>query len=403
MVESPYPMIDPEEAHRRVVESVHRLSPTQVPIDDALGRVLAADVAARENMPPFPSSTMDGYAVVAADRSPERQVLGEQDAGHLTGLRVCLGTAVRVMTGAAMPDGADAVIPVELAIERGERVRFSRLLPAGANIRPVGRDLRAGERALTAGRPLGAAAIGLLAMMGCGEVQVYPRPRVAIMTTGDELVPLGQPLAPGQIRDSNSHALAASVRQMGATPMVLGIVQDDEEELRRAIFDGLSRADALLTSGGVSMGRRDLIKPILEELGQVHFGRVAQKPGKPTTFATVGGKPVFGLPGFPVSSLISAELYVRPALLRMAGFTALRRPEITVTLLQGVRPGDPSRTEFQRAQVIWREGRALARNTGDQASSRLGSLVGANALLRIPQGAGDLKEGDQVQAMLIEG
>jgi len=400
MVESVYPMISPDEAYERVVRNVRRLLPMRLPIDDALGHVLAADVIATENMPRFRSSTMDGYAVVAADHSKERKVLGEQDAGHLVGLQVGVGTAVQVMTGSAVPEGADAVIPVEYAVEHGQWVGFSRLLPAGANIRPVGQDLRAGERVLAAGLVLGAAEIGLLATMGCTQVKVYPRPRVAILATGDELVPPGQPLDPGQIRDSNSHALAASVRQFGAEPISLGIVRDDEGELREAILQGLRRADMLLTSGGVSMGRRDLIKPILEGLGEVHFGRVAQKPGKPTTFATVKGKPVFGLPGFPVSSLISTELYVRPALLKMAGFSVWRRREINVLLEHDIHPGDPGRTEFQRALVTWRGERALARNTGDQASSRLRSLVGANALLRLPQGVAIFQKGDQVQAIL---
>jgi molybdenum cofactor synthesis domain-containing protein len=219
------------------------------------------------------------------------------------------------------------------------------------------------------------------------------------MATGDELAPLGSVPGPGQIRDSNSHALAAFARQVGGEPLALGIVRDDEEALRRAILEGLARADMLLSSGGVSMGRRDLIKPILESLGTIHFGRLAQKPGKPTTFAIVQGKPVFGLPGFPVSSLVSAELYVRPALRKMAGFTTLRRPEITVRLAHDIRH-EPDRTEFQRAVVTWENGQALARNTGDQVSGRLLSLVGVNALLRLPQGVADLHAGDEVSALL---
>jgi len=401
MVESPYPMISVDEAYERVVNNVRRLAPVQLTIEDAVGHVLAEEVIAPGDMPRFPSATVDGYAVIAADRSEEREVLGEQDAGHLTGVSIQRGTAVRVMTGAAIPEGADAVIPVEYATEHGGRVRFSLVATQGANIRPIGRDLRAGELVLSAGRVLGAGEVGLLALMGRSEVRVYPHPRVAIMATGDELVPLGQPLGPGQIHDSNSYAVAASIRQMGAQPIMLGIVPDDEKMLRSAMLDGLRRADMLLTSGGVSMGRRDLIKPILETLGKVHFGRVAQKPGKPTTFATVRGKPAFGLPGFPVSSLVAAELHVRPALLKMAGFTNLRRREIAVELMHDVRHSDPSRTEFQRAVVTWQEGQAFARNTGDQASSRLRSLVGANALLRLPRGVAHLRKGDRVEAILL--
>jgi len=400
MSESPYPMISPDEAFRLVTTSVQTLAPVRVPLDEALGHVLATEVRAGENVPPFRSSAMDGYAVIAADTTEEREVLGEQDAGHVSAFQVRPGTAVRIMTGAALPEGADAVIPVEYAREAHGRVRFIKTFPAGANVRPVGQDLALGDLLLSPGLVLGAAEIGLLATVGQTEVTVYPRPRVAIMATGDELVPMEQTPGPGQIRDSNSHALAAFVRQVGGVPIMLGIVRDDEEALRQAILEGLERADMIVSSGGVSMGRRDLIKPILERMGIIHFGRLAQKPGKPTTFATLRGKPFFGLPGFPVSSLVSAELYVRPALRVMAGFTTLRRPEITVRLLHDIRH-EPDRTEFQRAVVTWKDGQALARNTGDQVSGRLLSLVGANALLRLPQGIGDLRAGDEVSALLI--
>jgi len=331
----------------------------------------------------------------------ERKFLGEQDAGHVEGHRVRPGTAIRIMTGAAVPEGSDAVIPVELATEADGWVRFSRLLPRGANIRPVGQDLAKGDVVLEPGTVLGAAEIGLLATMGYAQVAVYPRPRVAVMATGDELAPLDRIPGPGQIRDSNSHALAALMRLWGAIPVVLGIVPDEEDALRAAILDGLARADMLLTSGGVSMGRRDLMKPLLEELGRVCFGRVAQKPGKPTTLAVVKGKPVFGLPGFPVSSLVSAELYVRPALRIMSGLSATGRREIAVRLQHDIYH-DPDREEFQRAIVSWRDGEAWARNTGDQVSGRLRSLVGANAFIRLAQGVSEYHQGEQVRAILLD-
>ena len=402
MVESSYPMLTPEEALGRVLASVQPLAPVRLPMDQALGHVLAAEVRAAEDMPPFPSSAMDGYAVIAADPAPERVVLGEQDAGYVQAPAVGPGTAVRIMTGAALPPGADAVIPVEYALEEDGRVRFTRAFPPRAHVRPVGQDLAAGDLVLAPGMALGAAEIGLLATMGYTEVAVHPRPRVAIMATGDELVSADRTPGPGQIRDSNSHALAAAVRQFGGVPIPLGIVRDAEEALRAAFGDALSRADALLTSGGVSMGRRDLIKPILEELGQVVFGRIAQKPGKPTTFALIRGVPAFGLPGFPVSSLVSAELYVRPALRVMAGFSAWRRPEVAVRLVHDIRH-DPDRLEFQRAVVRWEGGQAWASNTGDQVSGRLRSLVGANALLMLPAGVSEFRRGDEVRALLIAG
>jgi len=400
MVESRYPMLSPEQALQQVMDVVQPLPPVQLPTDEAVGHVLAMQVRAPENMPPFPSSSMDGYAVMAADTSLEREVLGEQDAGYVGIEHVRPGTAIRIMTGAAVPDGADTVIPVELATESAGRVRFTKLLPKGSNVRPVGQDLAQGDVVLEPGTTLGSAEIGLLAMMGFVEVMVWPRPRVAIMSTGDELVPLGQAPGPGQIRDSNSHALAALMRQWGAVPIVLGIVRDDETGLREAIVEALSRADMLLTSGGVSMGRRDLMKPLLEELGQIYFGRVSQKPGKPTTFAMVQGKPVFGLPGFPVSSLVSAELYVRPALRIMAGHGATRRQQVMVRLQHDIRH-DPDRDEFQRAVITWEDGQAWARNTGDQVSGRLRSLVGANALIRLAQGVSQYHRGDPVPALLL--
>ncbi|MHB1294385.1 MAG: molybdopterin molybdotransferase MoeA [Anaerolineae bacterium] len=400
MVESAFAMISPQEAYEIVVSSLKPLPAVDLPIDEALGLALAAEIRATENMPPFPSSAMDGYAVVASDESQERLILGEQDAGQAQDFHVRPGAAVRIMTGAPLPEGADSVIPVEFSIECDGYVRFSRTLRAGANVRPVGQDIAAGQVVLAAGQTLGAAEIGLLAAVGTAHVHVHPHPRVAVMATGDELVGLGKTPGPGQIRDSNSHALAALVRQMGAEPVVLGAILDREESLERALLEGLRRADIVLTSGGVSMGRRDLIKPLLERLGEIKFGRVAQKPGKPTTFALVHGKAVFGLPGFPVSSLVSAELYVRPAVRRLGGHALLRRPEITVRLGHAIRH-DPDRTEYQRVVVTWENGEAVAHNTGDQVSGRLLSLVGANALAILPQGVSDLAEGERVPALLI--
>jgi molybdopterin molybdotransferase len=398
---SPYPMLSPDEALGLVLAQVQPLAAQLVPLAEAVGLVLAEDVDASLDVPPFPTATMDGYAVRAAEGAAARVVLGEQDAGHIAAPEVAAGTAVRIMTGAALPAGADAVIPVEEATEEQGRVCFSVTVAAGANVRQVGRDLRQGERVLSAGGLLSAPEIGLLATLGHAEVRVIPRPRVAIMATGDELVPLGAPLGAGQIRDANSHALAAWVRQMGAQPVSLGIIRDEEVLLRGAIAEGLRRADILLTTGGVSMGRRDLVKPLLAALGTVHFGRVRQKPGKPTTFATLQGQPVFGLPGFPVSSLVSAELYVRPALRRLAGWRAVQRPQVLVRLEHALRH-DAERLEFQRAVVTWRDGVAWARNTGDQVSSRLGSLVGANALLRLDPALGDLAAGATVLALLTD-
>jgi len=398
---SPYPMLTVEEAWRRVAAALAPLPAQRLSIGEAVGLVLAEDVIAGVNMPPFPASAMDGYAVIASDAAAARRVVGEQSAGTERFLRVEPGTATRIMTGAPLPQGADAVVPVENTREEDGLVVIDGPVRPGAYVRPVGQDLKEGEPLLTRGSVLGAAEIGLLATVGHVRVAVHPRPVAAVMATGDELVPPDQTPGPGRIRDSNSDALMAAVALAGATPLHLGRVGDDRGALRRALLEGATRAHLVLTSGGVSMGTRDLIKPLLEELGTVHFGRLAGKPGKPMTFAMARGVPYFGLPGFPVSSLVMFELFVRPALRLLAGHAQLFRPEITVHLAHDVRH-EPDRTEFQRAVVTEREGAHWAETTGVQASGRLKSLVGANALLRLPAGRGDFARGEGVRAILID-
>ncbi|MGB9889355.1 MAG: gephyrin-like molybdotransferase Glp [Anaerolineae bacterium] len=393
-------MIEPEEAWERMMAAVAPLPPRRFALDEVAGRVLAEDVRAGADHPPFAASTVDGWAVVAEDPSPRRRILaGEGKAGEMPAVPVVPGTAARVMTGAPLPSGADAVVMVEDSVVEGEFVRFTRAVRPGENVRPAGSDLAAGQMVLTAGTPLGPAEIGLLATVGRSEVWAYPAPRVAVLSTGDEVVEPWETPGPAQVRDSNRYALMAAVRGAGGEPVSLGIIPDQPEALRETIGTALDRADALITSGGVSEGEWDHLGPLLAELGTVHFHRVRQKPGKPLTFATVRGKPCFALPGNPVSALVSFELYVRPALRRMAGHTRLRRPEIPVRLRHPLRP-DPVRTEFVRAVVEREDDGWWARTTGAQASSRLLSMLGANALLRIPPGP-DLPEGTTVTAILI--
>ncbi|MDW8068263.1 MAG: molybdopterin molybdotransferase MoeA [Anaerolineae bacterium] len=393
-------MIEPEEAWKRVIAEVSPLPPRRFPLDRAAGRVLAENIYAETDHPPFPASTVDGWAVVAEDPTPRRRILkGEGRAGAMPTVTVAPGTAARVMTGAPIPPGADAVVMVEESQVEGEWVRFNRAVHPGENIRPAGSDLAAGQIVLTAGTVLGPAEVGLLATLGQWEVQAYPAPRVAILSTGDELVEPWENPGPAQIRDSNRYALMAAVRAAGGEPVSLGILPDRPRALRGKITSALEKADVLITSGGVSEGERDLIGPLMAELGTVHFSRVRQKPGKPFTFATIQGKPCFALPGNPVSALVVFELYVRPALRRMAGHTRLRRPEVPVRLRHPLQP-DPVRIEFVRA-VMEREGDEWwARTTGAQASSRLLSVVGANALLRVPPGP-TLPAGATVTAILI--
>jgi molybdopterin molybdotransferase len=397
--ESPYPMVPVEEALRLIAARVSPLPAEEIGSLDALGRVLAEDVFAPEAMPDVPKSAMDGYALRAADMLEPRRVLAELTAGGSERAQIAPGTAVRIMTGAPIPPGADAVVITEQAEERDGVLRIEREPRPGQYIQQTGDDIRAGELVLPRGTALGPAEIGLLATLGHARVRAHRRPVVAVLATGDEVVEPDAPRGEGGIRDSNRYALLAAVREAGCEGVSLGIARDDWDVQRRAILRGLDSADVLLTSGGVSMGTRDLIKPLLAELGTVHFGRIAFKPGKPTTFATIGAKIAFGLPGFPVSSLVSFEVFVRPALRMLLGDARPHRPRVRVLLDQPIRPA-PDRPEYQRAIVGWRDGRLVAASTGAQTSSRLLSLRGANALLLVPAGEGVYEAGSELEALL---
>ncbi|MFQ5576258.1 MAG: gephyrin-like molybdotransferase Glp, partial [Anaerolineae bacterium] len=278
MPESPYPMIPVADATQIILRHVAPLPPVTVPFFEALGLVLAEPVTAGEPMPPFAASAVDGYALIAADAGP-RRVVGDQMAGYVAGLRVEAGTAVRVTTGAPVPPGADAVVMVEQTREQDGLLTLTAPVAAGSNIRPVGTDIEAGQQVLPAGTLLNPAEIGLLATVGQTTVQVHPRPKIGVMSTGDEILEPGRPLNPGQIPDANRFALMGAVRQAGGIPVNLGIVRDRQDALASTIRRGLAQADGLLTSGGVSMGRLDLVKPYLAEHGVLHFGRVNTKPG----------------------------------------------------------------------------------------------------------------------------
>jgi molybdenum cofactor synthesis domain-containing protein len=403
MPESPYPMIEIAEALALIDEQVGPLPALVLPFAEALGLVLAEDVVADEPMPPFAAASVDGYAVVAADGPGWRQIVGDQMAGYVAELRLGPGTAARVTTGAPIPPGADAMVMIEETTEEAGRVHIKdRNIQPGNYIRPVGQDIQAGQRVLAQGTGLGPAELGLLATIGKTAVSVHRRPIVAVMSTGDEIVEPGAPLRPGQIRDANRFTLMSAVRQAGATPLDLGIVGDKAGSLEITIERGLAEADVLLTSGGVSMGQLDLVKPYLAARGTVHFGRVNTKPGKPVTFATVGGKPCFAMPGFPVSALVSFEIFVRPALLKMAGHRQTGRVREPAVLAHDVSHA-AARTEFQRV-VLQRDptGKLMASTTGFQGSGRLLSMRGANGLIVLPHGQGDFAAGSVVEAILLD-
>jgi molybdenum cofactor synthesis domain-containing protein len=404
--ESPYPMVPIEQAQRIIAEHIAPLPAEEISSLDADGRVLAEDAYAAEDVPDLPKAAVDGYALRAADGMAERRVLAELIAGGGERIALAPGTAARIMTGAPVPPGADAVIMVEQTEEQDGILRIDRPVEVGDSIHVAGQDIARGERVLTRGTVLGPAEIGLLATVGHVRARVYRRPVVAVLATGDEVYEPDAPLKEGGIRDSNRYTLLAAAREAGCTTISLGIARDDRDVQRAAILSGLDRADMLLTSGGVSMGTRDLIKPLLAELGTVHFGRIAFKPGKPTTFATISqahrDAPVliFGLPGYPVSSLVSFEVFVRPALRRLQGDARPERPRARVFLRDTIRaPAD--RPEYQRAVVAWQDGRLVAHSTGAQGSSRLLSLRGANALLLVPGDGRVYPAGAELEAMLV--
>ena len=406
---SSYPLVDADEAAALVLERTALLGVESVALGDVPGRVLAEDLVAGAPLPPFPSSAVDGYAVRAADAGKTLRVLGESAAGRPFNGVVEAGTAARILTGGVLPEGADCVVMVEDVQAGGDQVTVPASLRAGTNFHKVGADVAEGDVLLRSGTQLGAAEIGIAAAIGRARLSVHRRPRVALMSTGDELVEVGMAPGPGQIQDSNRWALLAALREAGAEVHVLGIAPDEAGALRGFVTEALIDAEVLVTSGGVSVGTHDLVKPLLESLGTVHVGRVKLKPGKPFTFATIpsprrgegeGEGLAFGLPGFPVSSLVTFEVFVRPALRKMQGFAQLQRPTLPVRLGFDAKP-TAERTEYQRV-VLHREGGELvAETTGSQSSSRLMSLAGAHALVRVPAGDQVLKAGSIVEAMIL--
>jgi molybdenum cofactor synthesis domain-containing protein len=394
-------MFHPDEARAIIFGRLERLPAEPVALGDAPWRVLAQDVIAAEDHPPFPAATMDGYAVVADDPSPWREIVGSQTAGRVADLRVDLGTAAWITTGAPVPSGATAVVPVEDTELADEHVVIHRdHVETGANIRSIGVDLARGALVLKSGSVIGPAEIGLLASLGVDPVMVARRPRVSVLSTGDELVEPGETPAPGQIRDSNRFSLLAALIEAGADVNWVGRGPDESAALRRLLRDRIAASDVVVTSGGVSMGDLDLIKPLLAELADVHFRRVFMKPGKPFNFATAADALIFSLPGNPVSALVGFEVFLRPALRAMLGAATIDRPRLPVRFDRAVHPSD--RIEFQRAVVrVDQDGELRATSTGPQSSSRLVSLVGANALVVVPPGSQPVPVGTRFDAMLI--
>ena len=400
-----------DETRTAILGAVAPLPAVDVPLADAVGLVLASDVVADEPVPPFANTAMDGYAVRAADTAgasadaPVRlHVVGELPAGRAPTTPVGDGEAIRIMTGAPMPDGADAIVMVERTQRDGDDgVLVGAVAAVGDNVRRPGGDLEAGEVAFPAGSVIGPAHVGVLASIGAATVSVYRRPRVGVLSTGDELVPIdGGELAPGQIRDSNRPMLVALARDAGAELIDLGLARDDEDYIVGVLEQALASCDAILTSGGVSVGDYDYVKAALDRFGVLEWRQVAIKPAKPLAFGVVQGVPVFGLPGNPVSSLVSFELFARPALRRMMGHVDVRRPEVTARAAHVFRRRPDGKVHLDRVRVEWTASGYVAASTGDQASNVLSATAAANAFALIPDGDG-VDAGDDITVMLLSG
>jgi molybdopterin molybdotransferase len=396
-----------EEAQERILRGIMSLPMETTPLSVVAGRVLAADLVAPLDLPPFANSSMDGFAVHAADLAQASttmpvslMMIGEVPAGGVFAGEVASGQTVRIFTGAPLPRGADAVLQQELTQTSSDgTVEMLAAVTPGTNVRGVGSDILAGAVVLTRGIAIHAAAIGMAAALGMAELPVTRRPRVTIIATGDELVQPGNPLAPGQIYESNAPMLSAAVAATGAEPRILPIARDRREDLRQRFADASADADLILTSGGVSVGGYDLVREVLAELGEIGFWRVNVRPGKPLAFGRINGVPLIGLPGNPVSSAVTFELFARPLLRQMLGCVEIFRPRIMAILDADVAQGD--RRHYARARLRFPDGVATVTLTGDQGSHRIASLLGANALAIIPEGTGVLPAGAGVETLAL--
>ncbi len=419
-------VINPKEALDIVLKTVGRLETEATPLEQALGLVLAEDIVSRDNIPPFDNSAMDGYAVRwedVAEAGPDYpvtlDVIDDIKAGDASEKEIMPGTAARIMTGAQMPPGADTVVRVEDTTTDGGGARDAfKTVTAGdggaikpvtitakvkekGNVRGAGEDVAAGEKVIESGRELKPAEIGLLASLGFPEVKTVRMAKIAIVTTGDELLEVGQPLEPGKIRNSNAYSLAAQITEAGAIPIRLGIASDTKEATKKLFTEALGRADIVLTTGGVSVGKYDVVKDVLDEMGaEQKFWKIAQKPGHPLGFWVLNGRYVFGLPGNPVATMVCFEEYVRPAVRKMMGRMRLFRPEVQAILTSDIRKR-PGRLHYIRVRVRKKNGDYYAESTGPQGSGILKSMVLADGLALIPAETESVKAGERIQTRLI--
>jgi molybdenum cofactor synthesis domain-containing protein len=395
-----------EDAQTLVLEACGPLAPVVAPFDAARGLVLAADVVAAEQVPPFVNTAVDGYAVRSADVADvptELTIVGEVAAGASTDRAVGPGETIRIMTGAPMPPGADAVVMVEDSeLLSAERVRLSRAVQPGASVRAAGDDIQTGDLLFTAGTEIRPAVAAVLASVNARTVTVHPRAKVAVLSTGDELIDDGSPLAPGQIRESNRTMLAGLLAEAGCDVIDLGTVRDDEAALEVVLREAAADCDAIVSSGGVSMGDYDVVKAVLGRVAAMTWLQIAIKPAKPFAFGTIDGTPVFGLPGNPVSSLISFELLARPALRRMMGHRRLARPSLVAVSDAGISRRPDGKVHLVRVNTTFDDdGRFHVSPVGAQGSHQLAATALADAIAIVPDGDGIPPGGDVAVLMLV--
>jgi molybdopterin molybdotransferase len=401
-------MVTVDEALEKILSHIHSLGFEKVSILDALGRVNAEDIRANRNIPPLDNSAMDGYALRfedvqnASQEYPIRlEVIEDLPAGFISKKKIERGKAIRIMTGAPVPKGADTVIPVEETKKEDKSVLIFKAFPRGEHIRKSGEDVKKGDRVISKGDTIRPAEVGMLASVGRSFVSVYQRPLVAILCTGDELVDVDGELDEVKIISSNSYTLAAQVKDCGAIPLQLGIAKDLKEEIEEKLRQGI-RADVLISSAGISVGDYDFVKEVMKNLGmKMVFWKVAMRPGQPLAFGTIGEKPVFGLPGNPVSSMISFEQFVRPSLLKMMGCRQLFRPALEAILKEEIKK-TAGRRYFIRGSVSFEKGQYFVSTTGEQGSGILRSMVRANGLIVIPEDQEMVRAGEKVKVQLLD-
>lgn len=403
--DDPETMIGVDEVLGRVLDSVRPLPPTHVAILDALGMVLAEDIQASSDVPPFRNSAMDGFALRSSETQTERpasfKIVGTIPAGANSDIQVGRGEAARIMTGAPAPEGADAVVRFEEVDEREVGViTVRRQVHSGENLREAGEDVRAGSIVIRRGRVLRAPEIGLLAALNVDSIFVHRRPRVGILSTGDEVVDVGPELKPGQIRDANAYMLSAMVSELGATPVRLGIAADTRSDLQER-FSAAADCDLIVTTGGVSHGDFDLVKDVLRQEGRIDVWTVRIKPGKPLAFGMLGGVPLLGLPGNPAAAAVSLDQFGRPAILKMLGHNEQRLPTVRARLMESVQ-NRGRRRHFERGVLWLADGEWQVKTTGIHGSAMLSSLTAANCYIVIPEDWPEAPAGTTVEVQVLE-